>query len=138
EAAAHVLTSLTKLSARMKPVTAETLKACCSEQEKQTVRAYWKWTMCLAAVIVPFSLASFVTSGFSDGIRKDIVSGNELAVKLTSQLHPIVAGAPIPPPTPPGTAGAVLHVPGESRLAPGVNVVDVLSELQQFASTIRS
>lgn len=131
ETAANVLTALTKLAARLKPVTAESLKAC-SNAEQHTVRGYWRVAMCLAAVIVPFSFASFVTSGLSDAIRKDIVTANELAVKITSQLHP----APSPTAAVTPTAGPTTA--SEPELPPGLSVVEVVTELQQFASIIRS
>jgi hypothetical protein len=120
--AARLLAALTSLAARLKPVTAESLRAC-SNEERHAVRGYWGWALGLAAVIVPFSLASFVTSGISDEIRKDVVTANDLAVKLSTQLHPAAASA--------GTAAPV-GLPG------GLPMVDVVTELQQFASLIRA
>jgi hypothetical protein len=132
EQSASLLTALTKLAATLRPVTAESLVACSGEEE-HTVRGYWKWAMCLAAVIVPFSVASFVTSAISDAIRKDIVTANELAVKLTAQLRP---------PQAPSTGAAPSAAAGQpvsaSSLPAGLAVVDVISELQQLASTIRA
>jgi hypothetical protein len=119
EAAADLLTALTAVAARLKPVTAESLKAC-RDEPRQAVRNYLRWALCLALVIVPFSIGSFVTSGFSDAIRKDIVSGNELVVKLVAQLHPAGAAAT------------------ESSIPPGLSVAEVVGELQAFASLIRS
>ena len=75
---AHLLDSLTKLAARLKPVTAESLKAC-SRDSRGIVQTYWVVAICLAILIIPFSVASFVTSAISDAIRKDIVAANELA-----------------------------------------------------------
>ena len=128
--AANLLAGLTKLAAMLRPVTAESLKAY-SGEEHHAVHAYWRWAMCLAAVIVPFSVASFLTSAISDAIRKDIVTANELAVKLTAQLRP--PQAPIT-----GTAPAAAAAPPASGLPPGLAVVDVVSELQQLASIIRA
>jgi hypothetical protein len=128
EAATSLLTALTALAAKLKPVTAESLKAC-RDEPRHTVRNYLGWAICLALVIVPFSIGSFVTSGFSDAIRRDIVSGNGLAVKLLAQLHP---------------SGTATASEGERRgstepaLPPGLSVGDVVSELQEFASLIRS
>ena len=126
-AAGALLAALTKLSAQLKPVTAESLKAC-RDERCHAVRSYLGWAICLAAVIVPFSFASFVTSGFSDAIRKDVTSANELAVKLVAQLHPATA-------TSPTTSGE--HSSG-SEVPPGLSVVELVGELQQFASLIRS
>jgi hypothetical protein len=128
EAATGLLTALTTLAAKLKPVTAESLKAC-HDEPRQAVRNYLGWAVCLALVIVPFSIGSFVTSGYSDAIRKDIVSGNELAVKLVAQLHP--SGAATAP------AGQS-HGSTEPAIPSGLSVADVASELQEFASLIRS
>ena len=87
KATARLLIALTKLSALLAPVTAQSLKACL-DADRQAVHSYWKWAIGLAVVIVPFSVASFVTSGFSDAIRKDIATANDLAVKIVGQLRP--------------------------------------------------
>jgi hypothetical protein len=131
EQVANLLTALTKLAARLRPVTAESLKAC-SGEEQYTVHSYWKWAACLAAIIVPFSIASFVTSAISDAIRKDIVTANELAVKLTAQLRPPQA------PSPAATPAVATAAQPASALPAGLTVVDVVTELQQFASIIRA
>jgi hypothetical protein len=122
-----LLAALTKLAAQLKPVTAESLKACRYEP-CHAVGDYLKWAIGLAVVIVPFSFASFVTSGFSDAIRKDIVAANQLAVRLAAQLHPSTT---IP------AVEAATDLP-QPVVAAGVSVVEVVDELQQFASLIRS
>ena len=115
ETIAKLLAALTKLSTRLKPVTAESLKAC---GNTATVRSYWIWAMWLAIFIGPFSVASFLTSAISDAVRKDIATANDLAVKLRAQLGP-----PVKPSSP---------------LPSGLTEGDVITELQQYASTIRS
>ena len=132
EASTALLAALTTLAAQLKPVTAESLKACRYEP-CHAVRDYLKWAIGLAAVIVPFSFASFVTSGFSDAIRKDIVSANQLAVKLTAQLHPspVTSAADT-------AVDSTATAASPAAIAPGLSVVDVVDELQQFASLIRS
>lgn len=126
ETAANLLTALTTVAASLKPVTARSLRAC-SEDTGHTVRTYWLVSICLAAVIVPFSLASFLSSAISTSIRTDITTANELAVKLRSQLGP----PPAPTTTPTNAAAPA------KPLAPGLNENDVITELQQYASTIR-
>jgi hypothetical protein len=132
EGAARLLAALTQLAARLKPVTAESLRAC-STEERHAVRSYWQWGLGLAIVIVPFSLASVVTAGIADAIRKDVVTANELAVKLTTQLHPTPPPAIAAPAA--TTTGAAAT---QGSLPPGVTVVEVVTELQQFASLIRA
>ena len=131
QTAANLLTALTKLAALLKPVTAESLKAC-SDDTVPTVRTYWMVAVCLAVVIVPFSLASFVSSAISNAIRTDIVTANDLAVKLRAQLGP--------PAAPVQAAGPAADAPvtPASPIPAGLNEVDVITELQQFASTIRA
>lgn len=126
ETAANLLTALTELAASLKPVTAQSLRAC-SEDTGNTVRTYWLVSICLAAIIVPFSLASFLSSAISTAIRTDITTANELAVKLRSQLGP----PPVPTTNPANTASPA------RPLAPGLTESDVITELQQYASTIR-
>jgi hypothetical protein len=127
QAAADLLAALTKLAAKLKPVTAESLKAC-HDEPRHAIRSYLGWAVCLALIIVPFSIGSFVTSGFSDAIRKDITSANDLAVKLVAQLHPT---GPIE------TMPDGLHTAGPVMPA-GLSVAEVVTELQEFAALIRS
>jgi hypothetical protein len=129
EDTARLLVAFTKLAAQLKPVSAESLKACGAD--RHAVHSYWKWAVGLAVIIVPFSIASFVTATVSEAIRKDIGVANELAVKLTSQLQPAppAASNPVPPTT--GASAA-------AGLPPGLPFVDVATELQQFAAIIRA
>jgi hypothetical protein len=117
-----LLEGLTTLAALLKPVTAGSLKAW-NEDTSATVRYYLRWAIILACVIVPASIASFATSALSNSLRTDIASANELAVKLRAQLG-VAAPAPLP-----GAAAPTLP--------PGVSDTDVISELQEYAATIR-
>jgi hypothetical protein len=69
------------------------------------------------------SLAGFLTSAISDDIRKNIVTANALAVKLRAELGPPSASTP---------------AKADSPLPSGLNEVDVITDLQQYASTIRA
>jgi hypothetical protein len=122
EIAAKLLAALTSLAARLKPVNAESLKAY-HDDTRPTVREYLRIAIILACIIVPASVASFMSSALSSTLRADIVTANDLAVKLRSQLGPA-------PPLPAAGAPA-------AALPPGVNEADVIAELQQYASTIR-
>jgi hypothetical protein len=116
--AARLLAALAKLSARMKPVTAESLKACCDRSSRCVVRTYWIVAICLALIIVPFSAASFIVSALSGSIRTDVATANDLAVKLRARLGaPVTDGEPKNPNDPEGA---------------------IITQLQQYAATIRA
>lgn len=131
DTADSLLIALTKLTERLRPVTAESLRSC-SNEERHAVRGYWRVAVCLATIIVPFSFASFVTTGISDAIRKDIATANELTVKITSQLHVQSAPGDV------ATSTNAALVKRESGPAPGVSAVEIVTELQQFATIIRA
>jgi hypothetical protein len=121
--AADLLAALTKLADELKPVTAESLEASCGKLTKPTITTLRKWAGFLAIPIVVFSLLGFVTSSISSAIRTDITTANDLLVKLRSELG--TDGAP--------TAGA----PGKP-FPPGLSEGDVITQLQQYASTVRA
>ena len=128
---ASLLESLTKLAAMLKPVTADSLKAS-SHDSSPVLRTYWIVAISLAVFIVPFSVASFVTSALSDAIKKDIASANELAVRLNGQLASSQGQGPG------GQTAASTAKNETAALSPGISRTDVVTELQTFASTIRS
>lgn len=125
---AGILDALTKLAAQLKPVSAESLSRTINGS-RPTFRAYVIVSIFLAVIIVLFSSISFVTSALSKSISADIVTANELAAKLRSQL-----GAPA---TDTNSASSKA-VKDPSQPPPGVNPVDVITELQLYASTIRA
>ena len=122
EITAALLAALTRLAARLRPVTAESLKAF-HDDTRPTVRTYLRIAIMLACVIVPVSIASFITTALSNTLVKDITRGDQLAVQLRAQL-----GA-APPIAIPGNAAP--------QLPAGVNDAEIISELQEYASTIR-
>jgi len=122
ETAAKLLSALTKLAMRLRPVTAESLRAY-HDDTRSAVRGYWKVALWLAFIIVPVSVASFVTAALSDAIRKDITTANDLAVKLRTQL-----GSP-----------AALTAETSTAKPPSAGYeAEVITELQLFASTVRA
>ena len=129
EMAANLLTALTALAAQVNPVTAESLRAI----QKVNLLRWEVAVLILALIIGTFSVASFVASGLSSAIRTDIATDNELTVKLTVQLGRLpttslpVASAP----------ASNASTPPQSDASPG-HAIDVITELQQFASTIRA
>lgn len=139
---ADLLAALTVLAVKLSPVTAESLRCF---QARPTMQRYWTVAIVLAAIIVPFSVASFVTSGssgLSSLIRSDINEANALAVKLTTQFTKFnrAAGpATQPQPAASGQKATVPATPSTvSSLPPGLSATDAVTELQTFASLIRS
>ena len=86
--AANVLTALTTLAGKLKPVTADGLRICADDKAiKDTIKTYKKIAIWLAIFIIPFSLLTFITSGISKAISTDIEKANVLAVKLGDELR---------------------------------------------------
>lgn len=160
ESAANLILALTTLAALAKPVTARSLRAC-QKETKPTVRTYLITAICLACLIVPFSVASFLVSAISTTVRSDISVANDLAVKLDTQTRPPRPTSPaIPPETVPNGKAAQVTAPEKTTasppsstfvpcsvsaspnvpptLPPDVNQNDVISELQLYATTIRA
>ena len=108
---ASLLIALTSLAAKLKPVTAESLKAYHSET-RPTMRTYLTWAIILSVVIIPCSILTFVSSSISNQIRNDITTANALAVKLHTEIGP---------PSPQGIGSS-----------------DQLADLQEYAATVRS
>ncbi len=122
--AGNLLAALATLSAKLKPVTAGSLRASSSDLVDPDIRNLRLWTFLLAIPIILFSVLSFVSSSMSTAIRNDINTANELLVKLRAEL-----GTPSAP-----TAGT----PDKPSLPQGLNEGDVITQLQLYASTVRS
>lgn len=120
--AANLLAALTKLSALASPVTAESLKAY-ADETKPTIRSLRKWTIWLAIPIIVFSVLGFVSSAISNVIRTDITTANDLVAKLRPEL---------------GTKEAPKGGTPDKSLPEGLNEGEVITQLQQYASTIRA
>lgn len=111
--AGAVVAAITKLAAKLHPVTAETLRAC-REEAHDTIRGYKHIVYWLAAFIIPLSMISFISTGISNTITTDLKNANELAVTLHAQLDA-------------ATTADSSSVPPKGAL----------SELQQFAAMMR-
>ncbi len=122
--AANLLAALATVAAKLKPVTADSLRASCSDLVDPDIRTLRMWTCFLAVPIVLFSVLSFVSSSMSTAIRTDVTTANELLVKLRAEL-----GTPSAP-----TAGT----PEKPALPQGLNEGDVITQLQLYASTVRA
>ncbi len=144
ETAAKLLAALTWLAARLKPVTAESLQAYHADT-RATVQTYLRIAIVLACVIVPVSVMSFVASALSNGLVHDVDAANKLAVQLRSQLGtaPLPVAVAATPAVAPGKRGAVpvkeavVPVASGPVYPPGTDQAEVVSEMQEYASTIR-
>ncbi len=90
-------------------------------------RPYKIVAILLAILIVPYSVATFVTSALADAIRKDIVVANALAVRLTEAFK-VAEPNPLNPAPPQAQAPAATSIPPTATL----------TDLQQFAATTRA
>jgi len=120
---ANLLAALTTLAADMHPVTAESLRASCDSQTKPTIKRLRSWTWVLAVLIILFSAIAFVSSSLSSTIRSDITAANGLVVKLRAEL---------------GTELVPKGGTKDKPLPAGLNEGEVITDLQQYASTIRA
>ncbi|HVR62426.1 MAG TPA: hypothetical protein VMU50_11030 [Polyangia bacterium] len=118
--ALDLLGALTTLSARMKPVSGESLRLCEGEALK-TISRLRSVAILLAVIIVPCSMVAFVASATCESIRQQIELANGLAVTLIR----------LPTPSAP-TDGAVAGGGDVGRYPESV-----AKQLQQFAATIR-
>jgi hypothetical protein len=138
---ANLLEALTKLAVLLSPVTPESLRVCAGGLDRR--HPYRNWAIALAFVIVVYSTLSFVTSAIADSIRADIITANALAVKLNSEFPTATAGnegvASANGSAQPSTAAAATPAQATPTALPtGLNRVDVVKDLQQYAATIRN
>jgi hypothetical protein len=97
------------------------------------VLRYWIVSLCLGALIVPFSVASFVSSAISQSITTDVGTTNDLVRQLDADIGTSASQVPATMPAPlSGTGGSA------NPLAPGVSPVEVITRLQTLASAIRA
>jgi len=122
--APDLLAALSKLAAKLHPVTADSLRASTGNLVNPDIQRLRMWTSILAAPIILFSVLGFITASLSTGIRADIATANELVVKLRAEL-----GTPTSP-----TAGNAK----KPALPQGLNEGDVITQLQLYASTVRA
>jgi len=135
ETAANFLAALTSLAASTKPVTAESLKECRNGEALKTIHSYGAIAISIAVVIVVISLLTFVSNRVSERIKTDIELANTLASKLAAELGP---GPGTNNPSAEVTSTSESHIWfGANKLPVGVTERDVITDLQQFAATMR-
>jgi hypothetical protein len=127
DGAARLLSALTKIAARVQPVTAETLEATDNLGEAEKKARFYKRSMyTLFAILVPFSLGTFCTSRLSDAIQKDVDAAHQLAVKLNNELYR------------PASQGSVTLREAVKEFSPGTTQLSVIEDLTQFAQAVRA
>ena len=84
--AGALMAAITKLAAKLQPVTAETLRAC-REDAPGAIRGYKRVVYALAAIIIPLSIYSFVCTAISNSITADLNTANNLVTTLHTQLE---------------------------------------------------
>jgi hypothetical protein len=110
--AGELAAAITKLAAKLKPVTAETLRAC-REDAHDAIAGYKRIALYLASFVFILSFFSFISAGISSKIKADITAANEYLLTLHTQVD-------------------TLKLPGEAP--PSL----LLGELQKFAIDMRS
>jgi len=127
EIATGLLSALSDMARQVRPITAQSLRACADpKQARIVVNRYTVIAAALCAVLLPFSVATFVSSAISDSIRKDTETANALALTLAEReraIHAAVASA---------------TGDGASPSVTGISPNDMLKELQQFTIAIRA
>ena len=83
--AGELVAAISKLAAKLHPVTAETLRAC-REDADDAIRGYKKIVYWLAGLIVPLSMTSFIYTSLSNTITAQLKIANDLAVALHQEV----------------------------------------------------
>ena len=109
------LIAITTLANRLKPVTAESVKA---SKNRASGRQY-SWAALLGLTLLAISVLSYITGSASDALNSDIARANQLAVRLNSRVQLQSPAA--------GNTGAAAAQYDQN----------VLTDLQQYAGTIR-
>jgi hypothetical protein len=112
--AGDLTNAITKLAAKLYPVTAETLRAS-REDAHKAISDYKKIAFWLAALIIPLSIGAFICTGISNMNSTDIKKANELLLGLHARFD-----------TP--------KLPVNDEASPSGS----LGELQQFAVLMRA
>jgi hypothetical protein len=146
--AAGLLSALTSLAARVRPVSVESLRTWAKSRgsgDRPTVRVYGISAFVVGLLVLFISLITFVSSRVSESIKTDVETANALAAKLAVELGP-------PPPTnqvpsvptdapPPEAANSIPAEAiwfGSNGPPRGVSAKDIITDLQKFAATMRN
>jgi hypothetical protein len=138
--ASNLLMALTSLAASVRPVSAASLRTSANlDSVRRTVRIYGVTAVLVGCLIIFISLLTYFSSSVSDKIKDDIILANSLTSKLRSELGPSPSVAPTEAQTPPtlnlAQADKVWY--GTDTTPPGLSDRDIITDLQQFAATMR-
>jgi hypothetical protein len=81
-----VLEAVTKLAAQLRPVTAETLRACRDDAHK-AIRFYRRISVALGVVLIFFSLATGIENGLTNSINSQMNDANRLILDLHTYMQ---------------------------------------------------
>ena len=96
--AGELIAAISKLAAKLHPVTAETLRACRDDADG-AIRGYKKIVYWLAVLIVPLSMISFIYTSITNTITAQLKIANDLAVALHLEVDtPATSPTQVPPP----------------------------------------
>ncbi|HEY2733414.1 MAG TPA: hypothetical protein VGI70_05490 [Polyangiales bacterium] len=127
KSADDILTALTRLAAKVRPVTTESLAASLAPAPaKKQVRMYSKVIWWLGLFLIPFSIANFCVSRLSEAVQVDLRVAQDLAVKLNNELYRA------------NDQDAVTQRAPVREFRDGVTQSSVIQDLTQFAIAIRA
>jgi hypothetical protein len=86
--AAAIADAIAKLAAKLKPVTAETIRACQTDVHK-TIRHYQIFAIALAILILPLSFFSFIAASISNQITADVDAANASLLVVHTQIDSV-------------------------------------------------
>jgi hypothetical protein len=137
--ASDLLAALTALAAAVRPVTVQSLRASADLTDaRATIRFYGAMAIVVGGIIMVFSVLTFLSSSVSERIRQDVDSANALVAKLRAELGPSASDASLAPAAADSTKLSQDQVWfGPGGPPPGLSGKDVISDLQQFAATMR-
>ena len=117
---ADLYSALSKLAARVKPVTSETLA---DDWEQKALRAatnYFNWTVILTIIIIPLSIVMFIDTSLSDEVAQLIKENDTAAINIHDEVIKYKASI------------------GGSGISPAAVVsIDLKTNIQQFARVNR-
>ncbi len=131
--ASDLLVSVTKLAVSVRPVTAQSLRAVVDHEGVRKQISFYGWAAgIIACVLLLFSLLTFVSGRISEKIKADVEIANGLAAKLSAELGPESTNY-----VPKIGSSRTEKRFGTNGIPSGLTEREVITDLQQFAATMR-